>query len=600
MPRSIPACLQRALRVASVATVALACSLGSTVLTVPGAHAAPVTANNLSSTLPATPAGLDKTGSVLPRTDYPIPSGAIFMSTSGSDANSGTLKSPVKSLNQAVKLAPDNGTIVLRSGEYRDWYHNKDASSYGIVTKSLTFQAYPGERPWFNGTNKLKSTRWTKTAGRNLWSMSWKTPNFCDGQYYSRPLADQQEKPNNGPCAHFDMSKDPSNPMAVDPQMLFVDNLGLRQVTSLSQVSAKTFFYDWKAKRLYLGVAPEGRKVEASVRPMAMVLSNKGNGFRILGIGFRKFATNEFHNLTNAVIYVGGSKLMLENSVFTENAAGAVSFSNPRPGSVVRSTVFARNGYVALGGNGTAPSGQRNDLVVDGNVFYRNNAEKFGTGCSISCGQAAAKFAHMLGLTLSSNLVEETGGNGGGLWCDLGCRDTKIVYNTVRANPGAGIFYEVSSEGIIAGNVVTGSQYGIAVASATTKVYNNTLADNTQGINVYDDSRTLGRDGWDDIGPDTRDVEVVNNVVSGNNYSLLASSAKVKAAPPNTGAEDVFSRVDYNAFYQSNGARPVFVYWRTLAGQQTLFRSRITFNDHSGFEKSGDWLTGPQQPLFEG
>ena len=35
------------------------------------------------ATLPATPAGLDRTGSTVPTTNYPIPAGAVFMSPQG-------------------------------------------------------------------------------------------------------------------------------------------------------------------------------------------------------------------------------------------------------------------------------------------------------------------------------------------------------------------------------------------------------------------------------------------------------------------------------------------------------------------------------------
>ena len=133
----------------------------------------------------------------------------------------------------------------------------------------------------------------------------------------------------------------------------------------------------------------------------------------------------------------------------------------------------------------------------------------------------------MVGLTMRNNLVEDTQGMAGGLWCDLDCRDAVFVYNTVRNNPGGpAIFYEVSDRGIIAANVLSGSTYGISVASANTKIYNNTLIDNVQGINVYDDPRSPGVDGWDDVGPDTRNVEVVNNVISGQ--ELLADGLLVQ------------------------------------------------------------------------
>lgn len=581
------------------ATVVLALAASST-LTLASAQQAHAEGDISAPPRPTTmgPTTLDKTGNSVPKTNYAIPAGAVFASPHGNDANAGTEAAPVKSINQAVKLASDGGTIVLRQGQFRDWYHDpKDPKKYGFVTKALTFQAYPGESPWFNGSDIVPAGDWTQVSGTSTWSMPWSTPQFCDGQYYSRPLTAQLKSPNAGPCAHFDMT-DASNPLAGDPQMLFSDATPLKQVASKAELTARTFFYDWNERRMYIGAAPSGRTIEAAVRPLAMVLSNKGAGFRFRGVGFHRYATNQFHNMTNSVLYVGGSKAVIEDSVFSYNAAGGPSFSSPLPGSEIRRSVFAYNGYTAVGANGTSQKGVRNDFVLDSSVFFRNNTENFGTSCTISCGQAAAKFAHMVGMTLSNNIVEYTGGNAGGLWCDLDCSDSKIVNNTIKGNAGAGIFYEVSSKGIIAGNVISGSSFGISVASATTKVYNNTLVDNTQGINVYDDQRTRGVDGWNDVGPDTRGVEVVNNVVAGKNYSLMGAGQRINPTAPNTSGEHVFSKVDHNVFHQTNGTSPIYVWIRNSNGTQYPFRKAADLYSARGFEKSGTWLNGSADPLF--
>jgi parallel beta-helix repeat protein len=581
------------------ATVVLALAASST-LTLASAQQAHADGDISAPPRPVVQAStaLDKTGNSIPKTNYPIPAGAVFAAPNGNDANPGTEASPVKSINQAVKLASDGGTIVMRQGQFRDWYHDpNNKGKWGIVTKALTFQAYPGESPWFNGSDIVPASSWTQDSSGTSWSMPWSTPQFCDGQYYSRPLNAQLKSPNAGPCAHFDMT-DASNPVAGDPQMLFSDATPLKQVASKADLSAKTFYYDWNDRRLYIGATPSGRTIEAAVRPMAMVISNKGAGFRIRGIGFHRYANNEYHNMTNSVLYVGGSKTVIEDSVFAYNAAGGPGYSNPLPGTEIRRSVFAYNGYTAVAANGGSQKGVRNDFVLDGSVFFRNNTENFGMSCTISCGQAAVKLAHMVGATLSNNVVEATGGSAGGLWCDLDCSEGKIVNNTIKGNPGAGIFYEVSRNGIIAGNVVTGGTYGISVASATTKVYNNTLVDNTQGINVYDDDRSRGRDGWNDVGPDTRDVEVVNNVVSGRNYSLRASSMRVNPAAPNTGLDDFFKAVDHNVYHQTNGAAPIFVWLRAKDGTQFSYRTTAALYADRKLDRSSRYLTGSADPLF--
>lgn len=565
----------------------------------PLAVAPPLTAADPSavpvgSRLPATPAGLDRSGRRLPRTSYAIPRGAIFLATNGNDANRGTRSRPVRSLNRAVALAPNNGTIVLRGGQYRDWHGGR--RGYKVIAKSLTFQAYPTESPWLNGANVVGSTRWRKVPGQNRWYVAWSTPQFCSSKYYSRPLSKQSRSPNNGPCSHFDMSSS-SRDVSNDPQMVFVNGIPLRQQASVASLRTSSFHYDWAKRRLYLAANPAGKRIEVARRPVALVLGG-GRNYRIRGIGFHQYASNQFHNATTASLYIGGSRALVENSVFARNAGGALSLSKPRPGSLVRRSVFADNGYTALGANGGAPNGSRNGLVVDGNVLVRNNAESFGDRCTVSCGQAGAKFAHMIGLRISRNLVSDTRGRSAGLWCDLDCRDVQYVYNTVVNNGGSGIFHEVSDTGIIAGNLLRRNAYGVRVASANTKVYNNTLVDNVQGIKVYDDRRSRNRGGWRDVGPDTRNVEVVNNVVAGRNYALMGEAASRDAGPPNIDADNLFARIDYNSYHQSNGSRPVFVYWRDRRQRETLFRSRTAFVAAKRGEQRSHWLGGSRDPLF--
>ena len=306
------------------------------------------------------------------------------------------------------------------------------------------------------------------------------------------------------------------------------------------------------------------------------------------GLGFRRFATNEYHNMTAAALYIGRSVSQVENTVFTHNAAGGLAYSSPEPGSKVSRSVFVDNGFTPLQGSGNAQQGTDNDFVVDANLLLRNNTQGFGEHCSVSCGQAAVKLTRMRGLRVSNNLVADNK-EAAGIWCDLDCSGAQIVYNVVRDNTGSGIMYEVSDKAVIAGNLVLRNQYGINVPSANTKVYNNTLVDNMQGIKVYDDQRTPGRDGWDDIGPDTRNVEVMNNVVSGRNYSLLAMPMRANAAPPNTGPEQQLAGEDYNSFYQSNGKSPTFVYWQSLKGDQAYYRRRAEFRKDHGFSAHSLW-----------
>ena len=100
------------------------------------------------------PTNLDASGQTIPDTNYAVPSGAIFMATTGSDSNGGTQAAPVKTLDKAIALVPDNGTIVVHGGTdaspavYRDMYTGGQGNfKYKISSKGFTLQAYPHEKP---------------------------------------------------------------------------------------------------------------------------------------------------------------------------------------------------------------------------------------------------------------------------------------------------------------------------------------------------------------------------------------------------------------------------------------------------------------------
>ena len=93
---------------------------------------------------------------------YPVPSGAMFVSPSGSDANPGTASAPKRTVKAAVAASASGRTIVLRKGTY----HEAVVIPAG---KALTIQAYPKEAVWFDGTRTV--TGFTKAG--SAWVAPW-------------------------------------------------------------------------------------------------------------------------------------------------------------------------------------------------------------------------------------------------------------------------------------------------------------------------------------------------------------------------------------------------------------------------------------------
>jgi parallel beta-helix repeat protein len=538
--------------------------------------------------------GLDSSGASVPDTDYAIPAKAIFMSPGGVDSNPGELATPVRSLNRAIALASAGGTIVLRGGLYRDWY-NKNGTTYRIVDKNLTFQAYPHEQPWLDGTDVIAKEQWLDD-GKGHYYIEWSTPAFCSEHYFDYPY-DAQPTSNSGPCSHYDMYGDPDYPAAGDPQMVFVDGQAAHEVAALDDVKVGDFFYDWNARRLYISINPAGHTIELAARPTALVLGG-GATYLVKGIGFRRFATNEYSNITGAALYVGATDSLVENCVFTEMAAGALNMGARR--GVVRRSVFAKNGFTAMGSNGHTNSSDTgtDGLLIDSVIVNANNTERFGKNCSRSCAQAGIKIAHMNGFTVRGSIFENNI-DAAGFWCDERCKGGVIVNNIVRKNK-TGIFYEVSDTGIIASNLIyDNSGNGIQLTSANTKVYNNTLVDNALvAVWVYDDDRSPDDPKGTAIGPDTLNVEVANNILSGGSSILLKASRK-STAGSNTGPDtpSFFTILDSNSYYRRGGASQIIIDWQDP--NEVFYKSLSAFRSvQSNWEERGQDLSEGSDPFF--
>jgi len=75
-----------------------------------------------------------------------------YISPSGSDSNEGSINSPWKTISHASRYLGSGDTLYVRGGIYYgqgdyDWY----SGASGTSTNPITFKAYPGEEPIFDG-----------------------------------------------------------------------------------------------------------------------------------------------------------------------------------------------------------------------------------------------------------------------------------------------------------------------------------------------------------------------------------------------------------------------------------------------------------------
>lgn len=166
------------------------------------------------------------------------------------------------------------------------------------------------------------------------------------------------------------------------------------------------------------------------------------------------------------------------------------------PGAIVRRNKIHSNRYSGIGGR---PDG---GLIENNDVYLNGGAAKEDASVE---GRSGMKFARTKDLTIKGNRVYRNYADG--IWCDIDCRFVLIENNHVYENSGRGIYYEISYDGLIRGNLVERNclscgpgignapnwYTGIAVSTSTrVEIYGNTLIDNANGIQARMDSRGSG------------------------------------------------------------------------------------------------------------
>lgn len=532
-------------------------------------------------------------------TNYPVPAGALFVATNGSDANSGSSAKPLATLAKAFSKVKAGGTIVVRGGTYRQGVtqapqagYESQGTRYTTVPSGVTVQAYPGETVWFDGTDVV--TNWKRVSSTH-YTTTWDTPLFCAAQYYSRPYSDQT---SNGPCSINELIGGANG--NGDPQMAYRDGKALREVTKLSELSAGTFYYDQKARVMHIGFDPSGSKVELAKRAQAFAFLRPVK-LSLKGIGFRRYATNQMGNATaGAVLFNGGSGVLVERSVFTEMAAGGMHAWASK-NMTIRSSVLSNNGGNGFGFNGSSKafrtnSAARDDLTIEYSRIDGNNTERFAVSCSAACSAAGAKLAFMVGMTVRYNTFNNNGGGrASGFWCDLACTGARIYGNEAIGNARSGIIYEVSNDGIIASNLVANNGgYGLFVGSANTKIYNNTVVNNKNPIFIFDDDRGHNSQ----TGPNTVNVEFMNNIVSGGNWG--SPQLEIQGGKPNlaesTTPKEFIKLMDNNSYHRPSTSSRWWLNWLVHSSINELYQSPAEVSRVHGIERQGQHSTSVANP----
>lgn len=244
--------------------------------------------------------------------------------TKGSDNNSGSQASPLKTIGAAANEAINNnhsgkGTrVIINAGTYRESIQINGSSRQ--TNYPITFQAATNGSVIISGADKL--TGWTIYSGNShIYESSWR---------YNMPL-----------CPALD-SKAPFEQMILRyPEMIIVNGTALTQVLALSAMLPGTFFVDQAQLRVYVypasGTNMTTATVEAAARPHLLVDSGQSHlVFR--GLTFQY--ANTCHG--DAAVVLGGNanNLLFDTDIFQWNNAMGMNFSRIENFTVQNSKAF--------------------------------------------------------------------------------------------------------------------------------------------------------------------------------------------------------------------------------------------------------------------
>jgi len=483
---------------------------------------------------------------------YAVPKDAahvFFVAPDGSpDARGDTLEQPA-SLETAIARAVTGDAVILRGGVYR--------TGGLLLNQGITLQPYADERPILKGTQP--ATEW-RALRDHVWMTSWS---------HLFPM-----KPADWWRRHREGMRTPLHRFNND--MVFVDGEMLQSAAWEGALDEHSFFIDYEAGEVFIGVDPTDRLVEITVHDSALVRTtgechgrpSDRQGPTIRGLTFTQYAYR--------ALEIEGSE--------PEGKADPSAFGKDVVGTTLEDVAITYCSRVAayLRGDGltirrclvsdTSTEGlyiiASSDVLLEKNLLRRNNVERI-TGYY----PAAVKiFNQTRRVTCRDNLVIDQPYSNG-IWYDVGNVDGVFVDNWVEGAMD-GFFFEISKGVVCAGNVFVRCDKGIRILnSSNARVYNNTLVDTVASFERTERSAVGDHFGWHpSTGPDVDERH--GHVFVGN--LLLASPGfdkpllRFEQRPVLCGrlTESQATRVDENVYVRAGARGPeALIVWSPVDGE---------------------------------
>ena len=442
------------------------------------------------------------------RQSYTLPAGAariLYVAPDAPAGASGASLSEPMPLEEAVAAARTSDFLILRGGLYR--------TGSLVLNQGITIQPWADEHPVLKGTRVAE--QWT-SLGNGLWTTTW------DRLF--------PEKPANWWRRSREGKKTPLHRFNND--MVFADGRLLQAVGYEGEVDENSFYIDYDAKTVYIGVDPAEHMIEITAHDYALLRTTEevhgkpsdGRGYTLHGLTLSQYAYRALEiegTDPEGISHESGHGKMVTGTTIEDCT---ISFCSRVAGYFRGDRMTIRRCRVS----DTSTEGiyilSSNDVLLEKNIIARNNIEHI-TGYY----PAAVKiFNQCYRVTCRDNLVTDMPWSNG-IWYDVGNVDGVFVDNWIE-NVGSidadmrkdqlwpsdnGFFFEISKGVICAGNLFVNCDHGLMILnSCHAQIYNNTFVNSVACIGRNERSAAGDHFGWHPAtgpGVDERDGHILAN-----------------------------------------------------------------------------------------
>ena len=553
----------------------------------------------ISSSVFAQPSG-GPYGPIRQTYDLPVVAGRIYyVAPNGQTGQSGETLSNPTTLEAAIERVKTGDAIVMRGGIYR--------IGNLVLNQGITIQPYADEQPILKGT--FISTKW-ENLGNGLWTTSWSR------LFPSKP-ADWWQRNREGKK---------TQQCRFNNDMVFVDGKFLQAVSWEGDVDENSYYIDYEAGLVYIGIDPINRLVEITSFDAALLRTTKDchgkttdhKGPVIRGITFTQYAYR-------AIEIEGTEPEGLSAEADHGKEVIGTTLENCTISYCSRVAGYFRGDHLTIRHcrvSDTSTEGiyiiASSDVLLEKNIFTRNNIERI-TGYY----PAAVKiFNQCYRVTCQDNLVIDLPYSNG-IWYDVGNVDGRFLNNWVEGvgNNNSmfstdqpwpsdnGFFFEISKGAICAGNVFVNCDHGLWVLnSSDVYIYQNTFVNST--VCIARNARTAAGDhfGWHpSTGPDVDKREghiFVNNLLTGDkNFKRLLLYVWQPVSLCEHISNPQLKQLDYNMYVRgSDSAANPLILWSPVKNDncQLLFKSLEELQKlHPEFSAHSRYFPDYNGPLFK-